>query len=187
MNLSHEFGFVLPRLLLDLSAIVLLLGIFFRNHHRPDLVSVYFACNVGLFSVLTVLSFSPLSSAVGFALFAVLSIIRLRSFEFEPHENAYFFISLAVALLSAIDSKSLVLPAVLNAVLILGISIVDSNRLRNSTQTTIIILDSLVTDQVMLQQKLKQFLSAEILNYSIKSVNTLQETTTVSVVYRSAK
>lgn len=187
MNLSQEFAFVLPRLLLDLAAISILLGIFFRNHHRPDLVSVYFACNIGLFSVLTVLSFSPLSSAVGFALFGVLSIIRLRSFEFENHEIAFFFISLAVALLSAIDPKSIVLPAALNVVLVLGIWIVDSKRFRNSTQTTIVILDSLLTDQSTIRAKLQDFLNAEILNFAVKSVNTIQETTTVSVVYRLVK
>jgi len=184
MTLTHEFGLVLPRLFLDLGFTALLLGIFFRNHHRPDLVSVYFACNIGLFSVLTVLSFSPLSSAVGFALFGVLSIIRLRSFEFEHHEIAYFFISLAGALLSAIDATSITLPSILCAILIVGIFLVDSRRFSSSTHTSLIILDSVVTDPAAVRTKLTELLNAEILNYSVKAVNTLQETTTISVVYR---
>lgn len=187
MTLSHEFSFVIPRLLLDLGFLVLLLAVFFRNHHRPDLVSVYFACNIGLFSVLTVLSFSPLSSAVGFALFGVLSIIRLRSFEFEIHEIAYFFISLAVALLSAIDPQSIALPAALNAVLIIGMLLVDSRRLRTSSHTSLIVLDRVITNRQSLIDHLASLLNAEVLNLSVKSVNTLQETTTVSVVYRNNK
>ena len=185
MTLSHEFSFVLPRLALDLGALAILLGVFFRNHHRPDLVSVYFACNIGLFSVLTVLSFSPLSSAVGFALFGVLSIIRLRSFEFEHHEIAYFFISLAVALLSAIDPKSLALPATLNLVLVIGMLLVDSRRVRLSSQSSLIVLDSVMTNPKAVREHLEFLLNAQVLNFSVKSVNTIQETTTISVVYRS--
>ena len=187
MTLSSEFSFVLPRLLMDLGFMVVLLGLFFRNHHRPDLVSVYFACNIGLFSVLTVLSFSPLSTAVGFALFGVLSIIRLRSFEFETHEIAYFFISLAIALLCAIDPKSIALPAVLNTVLVIGMMIVDSRRLRTTSQNSLIVLDTIMTNPQLLQNHLTSLLDAEILNFSVKSVNTVQETTTISVVYRSRK
>jgi len=185
MTLSQEFSLVVPRLLLDLGFIALLLGTFFRSHHRADLASVYFACNIGLFSVLTVLSFSPLSSAVGFALFGVLSIIRLRSFEFEPHEIAYFFISLAGALLSAIDANSIALPAILCAILLIGMMVVDSHWFRASTQTSLITVDSVLVDPVAVREHLAELLNAQILKYSIKSVNTLQETTVVSVVYRS--
>jgi len=184
MTLSHELSLVLPRLFLDLGFTALLLGIFFRNHHRPDLVSVYFACNIGLYSVLTVLSFSPLSSAVGFALFGVLSIIRLRSFEFEAHEIAYFFISLAGALLSAIDATSITLPAILCTILLIGISLVDSRRFRTNTHISLVTLDKVVTDPAVIRSQLADLLKAEILNYSVKTVNTLQETTTISVVYR---
>lgn len=185
MQLSHEFSFVLPRLIVDLITMALLLGTFFRNHHRPDLASVYFSCNIGLFAVLSVLSFSPLSSAVGFALFGVLSIIRLRSFEFEPHEIAYFFISLAVALLSAIDPNSIALPIALNAVLVIGMFIVDSKRVRMNTQSALIVLDQAVTEDAAIREKLTDVVQGDVLNYSVKSVNTIQETTTVSVVYRA--
>ena len=184
MTLSHEFSLVVPRLLLDLGFIALLLGTFFRNHHRADLVSVYFACNIGLFSVLTVLSFSPLSSAVGFALFGVLSIIRLRSFEFEAHEIAYFFISLAGALLSAIDASSIALPAALSSILLIGMMVVDSAWFRSGAQSSLITLDSVIMDPETMREHLAALLNAEILKYSVKAVNTLQETTVVSVVYR---
>ena len=185
MQLSHEFSFVLPRLIVDLVTMGLLLGTFIRNHHRPDLASVYFSCNIGLFAVLSVLSFSPLSSAVGFALFGVLSIIRLRSFEFEPHEIAYFFISLAVALLSAIDPNSIALPIALNTVLVIGMFLVDSRRVRMNTQSALVVLDKVLTNEDSIRSELGTLLNGEILNYSVKSVNTIQETTTVSVVYRT--
>ncbi len=40
---------------------------------------------------------------VGFGLFAVLSIVRLRSEPFSNRELAYFFVALVLALVCAID------------------------------------------------------------------------------------
>ncbi len=180
-----DLGLILPRLLLNLVAIgILLIGLYFRNYRRPDLVAVYLACNVGLFTVLTSLSFSPVSSAVGFALFGVLSIIRLRSFEFLPTQIAYFFVSLSIALICATDLAGLVLPSVLVAVLLLAMAIVDSARFRSVTVNSVIVLDTAIPDSTALKAHLTDMLGGDIISMNITGVNMLQETTTVEVTYR---
>lgn len=182
---SADLGLVLPRLALDVVAIsILLFGLFHRNYRRPDLAAVYLACNVGLFSVLTVLSFSPLSSAVGFALFGVLSIIRLRSFEYGHIQIAYFFISLSIALICAIDLVGLSLPATLVGFVLLAMALVDSKKFRNTSENAVIVLDTAIPDPVKLSTHLSQLLDAEIIHMKIAGVNLLQETTTVDVTYR---
>ncbi len=180
-----DLGLILPRLALNLVAIgILLIGLYFRNYRRPDLVAVYLACNVGLFTVLTSLSFSPVSSAVGFALFGVLSIIRLRSFEFLPTQIAYFFVSLSIALICATDLAGLVLPSVLVAVLLLAMAIVDSARFRSVTVNSVIVLDTAIPDSTALKAHLTDMLGGDIISMNITGVNMLQETTTVEVTYR---
>ena len=182
---SADLGLILPRLALDLVAIcILLFGLFYRNYKRPDLIAVYLACNVGLFSVLTVLSFSPLSSAVGFALFGVLSIIRLRSFEYGHTQIAYFFISLSIALICAIDLAGLSLPATLVAFMLVAMAFVDNAKFRSTTEHAVIVLDTAIPDPRKLGEHLSQLLSAEIIHMNITNVNLLQETTTVDVTYR---
>ncbi len=182
---SADLGLILPRLALDVVAIsVLLFGLFHRNYRRPDLVSVFLACNVGLFSVLTVLSFSPLSSAVGFALFGVLSIIRLRSFEYRHIQIAYFFISLSIALICAIDLVGLSLPVTLVSFMLLAMALVDSKKFRSTSENAVIVLDTAIPDPVKLSAHLSQLLDAEIIHMNITGVNLLQETTTVDVTYR---
>ena len=182
---SADLGLILPRLALDVVAIsVLLFGLFYRNYRRPDLVSVFLACNVGLFSVLTVLSFSPLSSAVGFALFGVLSIIRLRSFEYRHIQIAYFFISLSIALICAIDLAGLSLPMTLVSFMLLAMALVDSKKFRSTSENAVIVLDTAIPDPVKLSAHLSQLLDAEIIHMNITGVNLLQETTTVDVTYR---
>lgn len=180
-----DLGLILPRLALNLVAIgILLIGLYFRNYRRPDLVAVYLACNVGLFTVLTSLSFSPVSSAVGFALFGVLSIIRLRSFEFLPTQIAYFFVSLSIALICATDLAGLVLPSVLVAVLLLAMAIVDSAKFRSVTVNSVIVLDTAIPDSTALKAHLTDMLGGDIISMNITGVNMLQETTTVEVTYR---
>ena len=182
---ATDLGLILPRLILDFVAIsILLLGLYFRNYRRPDLVAVYLACNVGLFSVLTTLSFSPISSAVGFALFGVLSIIRLRSFEFMPTQIAYFFISLSIALICATDLAGLLLPFILVIFMILAMAMVDSSRFRTSTENSVIVLDAAIPDPVDLKVHLTKLLGAEIIHMNVIELNLLQETTTVDVTFR---
>lgn len=180
-----DLGLIIPRLILDFVAIcILLLGLYFRNYRRPDLVAVFLACNVGLFSVLTTLSFSPISSAVGFALFGVLSIIRLRSFEFLPTQIAYFFISLAIALICATDLAGLLLPFILVVFMIVAMALVDSERFRSTTESSVIVVDTAIPDPVELEGHLSKLLNANIIHMKITGVNLLQETTTVDVTFR---
>jgi hypothetical protein len=182
---ATDLGLIVPRLILDFVAIsILLLGLYFRNYRRPDLVAVFLACNVGLFSVLTTLSFSPISSAVGFALFGVLSIIRLRSFEFMPTQIAYFFISLSIALICATDLAGLLLPFILVIFMILAMAMVDSSRFRTSTENSVIVLDAAIPDPIDLKVHLTKLLDAEIIHMNVIGLNLLQETTTVDVTFR---
>ena len=180
-----DLGLIIPRLILDFVAIsILLLGLYYRNYRRPDLVAVFLACNVGLFSVLTTLSFSPISSAVGFALFGVLSIIRLRSFEFLPTQIAYFFISLAIALICATDLAGLLLPFILVVFMIVAMALVDSERFRSTTESSVIVVDTAIPDPEELEGHLSKLLNANIIHMKITGVNLLQETTTVDVTFR---
>ena len=107
MSLSTH-GDVLARMGLDLLAIcALVYGLFLPRHRRIDLVVVYALFNIGLFLALVVISAGEVSMGVGFGLFAVLSIVRLRSEPFSNRELAYFFVALVLALVSAIDLGSL--------------------------------------------------------------------------------
>lgn len=181
-----DFAAIIPRMLIDIISIgILVLGLFYRNHKRTDLVAVYLACNVGLFSVLTVLSFSPLSSSIGFALFGVLSIIRLRSVQFETIEIAYFFISLALALTSAIDLTSTALPSLLNVLMLAAMFLVDLPQCRNRSVHTELIVDQVITDVSSLARYLEQTRHLDVVKCEIRSINYLQETTLASVVLRT--
>ena len=183
--ISPDLGLIFPRLALDVVVIlVLLFGLFMRNHKRSALVAVYLACNIGLFSVLTILAFSPLSSSVGFALFGVLSIIRLRSYEFEHVEIAYFFMSLSLALITAIDLGDLKLPTLLSAVVLVSMALVDTSYIRNKSQVISLTMSEIILDSAELKKHLGNLLNAEILSFNVKSINQPTQSMKVDVTYK---
>jgi Domain of unknown function (DUF4956) len=187
-SIDPDLSLIFPRIALDLLAIsYLVFGLFYRINKRNDLAVVYLACNIGLFSVLTVLSFSPLSTAVGFALFGVLSIIRLRSFEYTHAQIAYFFMSLSIALICAIDLSSLTLPALLLGMLLLVMTLVELKGFRERTNNMTITIDRVIIDESALKNHLSEILNAPIISCNIMEVNTLQETMLLQVVYRASQ
>ena len=88
---------------IDLAAALLLsLGLYYRRHHRRDLVVAFLGVNVGVLAVAAVLGTAEVALGLGLGLFGVLSIIRLRSSEISQREVAYYFAALAMGLMAGL-------------------------------------------------------------------------------------
>ena len=88
----------------DLLAIFLLAYVlYFRRHRRADLLLAYVALNIGIFVAMSLLSTVRVDIALGFGLFAILSIIRLRSSAVTQQEVAYYFVALVLGLVNGLD------------------------------------------------------------------------------------
>jgi hypothetical protein len=178
------YGDVLPRLGLDLIAILALVyGLFYPRHRRMDLVVVYVLFNVGLFVALLVIAGGELSMGVGFGLFAVLSIVRLRSEPFSNRELAYFFVALVLALVCAIDLGSLTYAAMLAAVALVAAWAIDHPRLSKPTRRLEVTLELVFADDEALRRHLEERLNAEIRELAVLEIDYVRETTRVEVRY----
>jgi hypothetical protein len=178
------YGDVLPRLGLDLIAILALVyGLFYPRHRRMDLVVVYVLFNVGLFVALLVIAGGELSMGVGFGLFAVLSIVRLRSEPFSNRELAYFFVALVLALVCAIDLGSLTYAAMLAAVALVAAWAIDHPRLGKPTRRLEVTLELVFADDEALRRHLEERLNAEIRELAVLEIDYVRETTRVEVRY----
>src|SRR5690349_5856136 len=89
-------------LALDLVCIgIIAFAVYYRRYRRADLVVAYIALNVSLFCVaILIVNQMRIGVAFGFGLFAILSIIRLRSEPISPEESAYYFVSLVLGLIN---------------------------------------------------------------------------------------
>jgi len=178
------YGDVLPRLGLDLVAIAALtFGVFLPRHRRMDLVVVYALFNIGLFLALLVIAGGELSMGVGFGLFAVLSIVRLRSEPYSNRELAYFFVALVLALVCAIDLGSIVFAGLLAGVALLAAWAIDHPRLNKPTRRLEVMLELVFADDDSLVRHLEERLTASIQHFSVLEIDYVRETTRVELRY----
>ncbi|MDA0167514.1 DUF4956 domain-containing protein [Solirubrobacter taibaiensis] len=172
---------LLMRLGLDALALAALLyGLFLPRHKRMDLVVVYTLFNLGLFLALVVISQGQVSMGVGFGLFAVLSIVRLRSEPYSNRELAYFFVAIVLALVCAIDIGNLALAGVLVATVLLAAWAVDHPRLTKPVRHLRVTLDRIVGDDA-LHDVLEERLGGRVLDATVLEVDYVRETTVVDV------
>lgn len=170
---------------LDAAAILtLVFFIYFPRHRRRDLVAAYIGVNVGVLAVSSVLSSSTVSFGLGMGLFGVLSIIRLRSLEIDQQEIAYYFTSLAIALLAGLTPEPSKLTVGLMLLLLAGMYVGDHPRLFADYRQALINVDRAIANESELQQHLATLLEAEIVRTSVVKLDVVNDSTLVNVRYR---
>jgi Domain of unknown function (DUF4956) len=177
-----DLGDVFLRLALDAVAIAALAyGIYFPRHRRMDLVVVYALFNLGLFLAIVVITRGEVTLGIGLGLFAVLSMIRLRSETFSNRELAYFFVALVLALVTAIDLGSLGPAVVLGGVALLAAWVVDHPRLSPPTRRLEVTLEQAVADRAALRRQLEERLAMPVAEVLVMEIDYVRETTRVAV------
>ena len=174
------------RAVLDLvSMAVLTLVLFLPRHGRRDLVTVFWMFNAALFCVLLVISGGEIGVGAGLGLFAVLSIVRLRSEQYRNVEIGYFFVSLALALVTGL-APGLILPTVLSAGLLGVVTIVDLRALFPPARSLEVVLDCVLEDDAELRMHLGRRLSGLVVAVSVVQVDYVRMTMLLNVQYRPA-
>lgn len=170
-------------LAVDLTAItVLSYVLYFRRHGRRDLVLAYVALNVGIFAVVAMMARQEVGLAVGFGLFGVLSILRLRSDLISQGEIGYYFVAISLGLVNAI-APPLVMVG-LN-VLLLGVLYVAGHpRLLPRTQRRIMTLDVVHEDPLALRQDLEGRLRGKVRHVEVTEVDYVRDLMVLDVRFQ---
>jgi hypothetical protein len=178
---------VLPALAVDLAAIALLsYGIYYRRHRRADLMFAYIALNVGIFAVSALLMSVQVELAIGFGLFGVLSIIRLRSDAISQREVGYYFISLALGLVNGIGGSMPWALIGLNLLLLATMFAADHPRVTGRVLRRTVVLDVVHTDPVRLRADLERRLDSTVLQVIVDEVDYVRDVMVVDVRFRAA-
>ena len=166
----------------DLVAIALMVfALYFPRHRRRELIVAFLSVNVGVMGVTYALATTDLSLGFGLGIFAVLSIIRLRSTEIDHAEIAYYFTAIALGLLGGFPSISPYLSFTLMAVLLGAIAVGDHPRLFSRTRQQTIVLDRAITDEAAARDLLGAILGARIDRVVVRKVDLVSETTVCDV------
>lgn len=169
----------------DIVAItVLAYVVYYRRYFRRDLVLAYVALNVGVLSVTTLLSSSPAGAGLGLGLFGILSIIRLRSSSITQEEVAYYFVSLAMGLVSGLHPDPVWLAPALSVLLVGIMYVADHPRFAPTTYRQTVTLDVAYPDHETLKAALEVLLGAKVLHVVVQDLDMVRDLTVVDVRFR---
>lgn len=170
--------------LLDLVAIgVMVFGLYFPRHRRKDMVVAYLVMNLGLVAVTSALTATGISAGLGFGLFAVLSIIRLRSAEMDQAEVAYYFAAMTIGLLGGLAIRPEWLSPSLMAAVLVALLVGDHPALFARYRVQTVTLDAAYADERALIERLEALLGARIHRIKVRRVDLVEATTVVEARY----
>lgn len=174
-----------PLLVADIAAIAVLgFGIYFPRYRRQDLLLGYTVLNLGVLAIMVALAEAEVGFAVGFGLFGVLSIVRLRSSELEHQEIAYYFAALVLGLVNGAGLDPVWLAVAANVTILAALYIVDHPRVHPRYRNQVMTLDRAFTDESTLRGFLEEILGATISHLVVKRVDLVNDTTVVDVRFR---
>jgi hypothetical protein len=168
----------------DLVAITILtFGLYFRRHHRRDLLTAFLGVNVGVLAVSVILAGTEVGLGIGLGLFGVLSIIRLRSSEISQREVAYYFAALAMGLIAGLTSELTWVPIALLALLVAVMFVADHPRVLGGHRHQTMLLDTAYTSEQELVAALERDGRMRVTGVIVQHVDLVNDTTLVDVRY----
>lgn len=174
----------LGRLGLDVASMLVLVGWLYRRRvAAPEMTLVFTALNIGLFAAVSSIGSGNFPTGIGFGLFGLLSLVRLRSAAFTLKDVAYTFVALVLALVNALPERDLLMVLALDAVLLAAIWVTDESRSSRPSRIMRLTLDRAFSDLEAVTVELRHRLSLEPLSVTIDEVDFVRETTRVSVRY----
>ncbi len=173
------------RLGLDVLSMLLLVGWLYRRRlAAPEMTLVFTALNIGLFAAVTSIGSGHFPTGIGFGLFGLLSLVRLRSAAFTLKDVAYTFVALVLALVNGLPDRNLVLVVLLDALLLVSLWVVDETRRKTPvTRLMRVTLDTAVTDLESAAAEVRRRISVEPLSVVVEDVDLVRDTTRVAVRY----
>ena len=173
---------LLLRLAIDLAALALVF-VAVRRRVRPEFLAVLACFNLGLFVVLTAIAASASATAIGFGLFAMLSIIRLRSEPFTSAELGMFFGALVLALVNGSVKDDVLLLAILDAIVLLPVAVLALPQVNRAEGRREITLDCIHNDDAALRADVEHRLGVRVTELNVLELDYVREITRLTIRY----
>ncbi|HJR89961.1 MAG TPA: DUF4956 domain-containing protein [Aeromicrobium sp.] len=187
MTISPAMIDLLGRASLDLLTMLLLVGWLYKSQQSvPSMPLVLSSLNVGIFAAVTMFTSgkAPLSAGVGFGLFALLSMLRLRSAAFTIKDVAFTFLVLITGLVNSLPTSSWGLLIGVNLSILLVVLITDTHRESKTTRVMNVSLKEAFSDPALIRPAVEEKLGMAVESVVVKEVNFVKGITEVKVEYQ---
>lgn len=157
----------------DLVVVALLAFVLFYRRHRDREMAISIAAiNITLWALTGALASYTLSLGVGFALFAVVSVIRLRSSTASWISMAYLLVGLGSGMIIGLTGFSLWEKIEYSAFLVLVMAIVDSRwflRGKEDDSKTSVTLEGSDIDPETLKARIEELLNVDVVSAKLET------------------
>ncbi|MET8102169.1 DUF4956 domain-containing protein [Streptomyces sp. NPDC005236] len=166
---------------LDVIALLILVGwLYRRRSSAQEMPLVLTALNIGLFVAMSAISAGKFPTGVGFGLFGILSLVRLRSAAFTLRDVAYTFAALVIALCNGLPQRASWLAISLDVLVLVAVLVVDDPRTYNPTRVVKLTLDRTYADQADILMDVAARFGRVPLAVEVDEVDYVRETTRVA-------
>lgn len=186
---NNAISVLIARFMIDAIAMILLMfAIYYPRYRNKELVTSAALFNIFTFSVLTVLSKAEFGVAGGFGLFAILALFTLRSEQISKIEITYFFGSVSIAVICAVQGITLPLVIAIVILALAGTFIIDHPKVLYSVGSLNLVLDKIescvLADPSTMTNNLSELLGVEVMSYHIISLDYINDMVKINVYYR---
>lgn len=172
------------RLGLDVLAMIALVQVLYRRRpSAPEMALVLATLNVGLFCAVQAIGSGEFSTGVGFGLFGLLSLVRLRSAAFSLREMAYTFASLVLGLVNGLAGVPPLAVLLLDLLLLVAIAVTDAGTGARTSRTMRVTLDQVFPDLTSAAAAVESRTGVRPIGIAVTEVDYVRETTRVWVRY----
>jgi hypothetical protein len=184
MTISADILDLLARFGIDVITMLILVGWLYRGQQSvPSMPLVLCALNFGLFGALAAIGAGEFAAGIGFGLFALLSMLRLRSAAFTIKDVAYTFLALIFGLVNGLEDRSYPLLLTVNAMLLLVVVVTDNTRGDSPTRVMRLTLEHAYSDAAEVRAVLEQKLAVKVTSIVIEEIDFVRETTNLTISY----
>jgi hypothetical protein len=173
---------------IDLVVVVLLAFVlFYRRHRDREMAVAIAAINITLWALTGALASYTLSLGVGFALFAVISIIRLRSSTATWISMAYLMVGLGSGLIIGLTGFNIMEKIEYAGFMVFVMAVVDSRyflRGQRDDEKASLTLEGTNLDPDYLHGRVKELLNVDPISVKVRAVSVVPASTKLDIVYR---
>src|SRR5512139_1085216 len=167
---------------LDVVMSIMLIGWFqWRRRPAPGVALVLTVLNIGLFVAMNAISAGSFPAGVGFGLFGILSLVRLRSAAFTLRDVAYTFAAMVLALCNGLPQRETWLIVALDVLLLAAVLMVDNPRSHRPVHLMKLTLDRLYAGPHELRRDIERRFGQQPLAVIVDEIDYVRETTRVVV------
>lgn len=169
----------------SIAAVLFTFGVYRRRYNNNQLAVSMLMLNIFVFCIMGVITGDNFGLQAGLGLFAILSIFRFRSENFEQVDIAYFFGAVALATVNGVASVGPVLYMV-NMLIVGGAFLIDIDGGKDRMQSAEVTLEHIplyLFNEIEARRELGLKFGVTIFKLSVEAVDYVKETAKVRMQF----